>query len=177
MKKQTLLPSRIFAAVLFVAIGSALAADEEWKMFRIPEGGLVCELPGEPQTSKQTVNTPAGPMEVVTYQLDRQTVSFVVSATKLPPSALVVPTEQRLDNSRDGAVKGIEGGELIGEKHITLEKYPGREILIKHPGGAYLHQQIYMVNDRIVQAVAVLGSEEKTAQANQFFKSLKLLKN
>jgi hypothetical protein len=176
MKNHMLLLS-LCVAVLFIAVDPSNAADEKWKVFRLPEGVIACQMPGDPESERKTIDTPNGPMEVVIYKLVHPTKAFMISLAKLPPNVLKGTTAQILDNSRDGVVKSTDGSELINEKQIKIEKYPGRELLIKHPEGAYLHYRIFIVNDFLVQAIAIVESENKTVETNRFFSSLKLLKN
>src|SRR5262245_34180426 len=107
MKIQILPRSILFISMVCIAIDSSKAADEKWQVFRLPEGGVACDMPGKPTSEKQTVDTAGGPMQVVTHKVVLPTMAFIISLTKLPPNVGKVPTAQLLDHSRDGALNGI----------------------------------------------------------------------
>ena len=150
--------SRLTHTVAIVDAGPLVAANTGWKTVR-PEGGaFTCEMPGEPKRTSQKVPTPAGTIDVVAYMLEGPTGTYVVSATPIPRNAPALSTQQRLDGARDGAVKGVNGT-LISEKQIKLDNNPGRELLVKGPQGVFLHQRTFLINNQLVQAVAVSQSK------------------
>ena len=155
--------------------GSLAAANKAWKLVQPENGGFTCEMPGEAKKATQSVFTAAGPIRVVTYSLDGPQGTYMVNATALPSNAPSASTTQRLDGARDGAVKNVKG-KLISEKQIRLDRYPGRELLIEPQTGVYIHQRIFMVEDRLIQAVAVSRSKQASDDITRFFQSVKLSK-
>jgi len=155
--------------------GSLAAANKAWKMVQPENGGFTCEMPGEAKKATQNVFTAAGPINVVTYSLEVPKGTYMVNATAIPRNAPAATTVQRLDGARDGAVKNVKG-KLLSEKQIKLDRYPGRELLIEPRQGVYIHQRIFMVEDRLIQAVAVSPSKEATEDIARFFNSVKLSK-
>jgi hypothetical protein len=153
--------------------GSSAAANKAWKTVQPEKGGFTCEMPGEAKKATQNVFTAAGPISVVTYSLEQAKGTYMVSATAIPSNAPAASTVQRLDGARDGAVKNVKG-KLLSEKQIRLDKYPGRELLIEPRAGVYIHQRIFMVEDRLIQAVTVSPSKEATGDIARFFNSIKL---
>jgi len=166
----------LLLAMTLPAAGPLVAANTAWKTVR-PEGGVfTCEMPGEPKRTSQKVPTPAGTIDVVAYMLEVTSGAYVVSATPIPRNAPAVSTQQRLDGARDGAVKNVNGT-LISEKQIKLDNNPGRELLVKGPQGVFMHQRMFLINNQLVQAVAVSQTKAESADITHFFNSLKLSRN
>jgi hypothetical protein len=165
----------LLAIALLAFPGSLAAANKAWKIVQPENGGFTCEMPGEAKKATQNVFTAAGPISVVTYLLEAPKGSFMASATAIPRNAPAASTAQRLDGARDGAVKNVKG-KLISEKQIRLDKYPGRELVIEPRQGVYIHQRIFMVEDQLIQAVAVSPSKAATEDIARFFQSVKLVK-
>jgi hypothetical protein len=57
-----------------------------------------------------------------------------------------------------------------------VDKYPGRELLIKPRAGMCIHQSIFAFEERLIQAVAVSPSKAATENIARFFQSIKLSK-
>ena len=68
-------------------------------------------------------------------------------------------------------------GTLISEKQITLDNNSGRDLLVKGPQGVFIHQRMFLVNNQLVQAVAVSQSKAESADITHFFNSIKLSRN
>jgi hypothetical protein len=132
-------------------------------------------MPGEPKRTRQKVTTPAGTIDVLAYMVEVPSGAYVVSATRFRGTLRCLSTQQRLDGARDGAVKNVHGT-LISEKQIKLDNNPGRELLIKAPG-VFMHQRVFLINNRLVQAVVVSQTEAESADISHFFNSLKLSRN
>jgi hypothetical protein len=167
------------ALLLALALPAArplAAANTGWRVVRPEGGGITCEMPGEPTKASQMVSTPAGPINVVMYTYEVPTGAYVVSATPIPRNAPAASAQQRLDGARDGAVKNVNG-KLLEEKQIKVDNYPGRELLVKGPQGVFIRERVFMVGDRLIQAVAVSPSQTQTADMSHFFNSIKLSKN
>ncbi|MFO0868554.1 MAG: hypothetical protein U0935_06355 [Pirellulales bacterium] len=161
----------VLATVLLV--GSSRAAD--WKVVS-PEGAdLSVEMPGEPQASRQKVDTVVGPIEIVLHILEVDGAAYLVNSTTIPPNAPEATIEERLNGARDGAVKNSKG-KLLEEKKIKLGVNQGRELLIEQPDGLYVRARVFMVGRRLVQAVTVTKSKEATDDVQRFFDSLKVIK-
>jgi len=163
----------LFVALAIASIGGGCTPALDWKRVEPETGGFSCEMPGDPKVGSQQVNTPIGPIKVVTYTVALPNREYRIGSTPIPPNSPVLTTAQRLDGARDGAVRA-SSGTLLGEKKIKLGSCDGREFLIEK-SGIYAHQRVFVVEKRIIQAQAGSTSSEQDADIIRFFDSMKLL--
>ena len=164
----------LLAASAIASIGSGCTPALDWKRVEPETGGFSCEMPGDPKVVSQQVASAIGPIKFVTYTVALPNKEYIISSAAMPPKAPTATTAQVLDVTRDGAVRAINGS-LLGEKKLKLGSYDGRELLIEKNAGVYLHQRFFLVERRLIQAVAVSKSSEQDADIIRFFKSMQLL--
>ena len=165
-----------FAMLSLAAVaGTSSTYAQEWKAIK-PEGtGISVEMPGDPKPTTQSVDTPAGKVEIVLYVLEVPKGAFLVNATTIPPNAPPATVDERLDGARNGAVNN-SGGKLVSESKITLDGHPGRQLLIENAMGLFIHARVFIVDKKLVQTVAVSDQKDATPDIKRFMDSLKLLK-
>lgn len=170
------------AALSFVAfislialIDSRAANGQEWKKITPDGTGISVEMPGDPKPTTQTVDTPAGKVEIVLYVLEVPKGAFLVNATTIPPNAPPATVDERLDGARNGAVNN-SGGKLVSESKISINGHPGRQLLIENSMGLFIHARVFIVDKKLVQTVAVSDQKDATDDIKRFMDSLKLLK-
>jgi hypothetical protein len=153
------------------------ADDREFAEFTSKEGKFTVLFPGKPKETKRTLQSPFGPVELNSFSVSPlQPVStYVVIFSDYPANFEKKSDADFLDSSRDGSVKN-SGGKLLSEKKLTLDKYPGRELLLEAPNqGGLFRQRIFIVGNRLYQLI-VGGAEEvaKSKGADKFLDSFKL---
>ena len=146
----------------------------DWKPFESTEGGFVIAFPGKPGFQTRTVQAAAGPLVNQIYGLDIGVSVFVVSFTDMPfpvPSGNKELVNRALDAGRDRALAGARG-KLISEVPLTLDGYPGRNLLYSD-GDGLTHSRSYIVGNRLYQLLVVSDDYRNSSTEDQkFFKDL-----
>ena len=134
-------------------------------------------FPGKPKEQSQS-----GPFNttMTMFAVESRNGVYMVGVADLP-----IPTgesdamiQNRLDGSRDGAVRNIDGT-LKTSGAITLNgKYPGREFVasVTKPQQGQVRAKIYMVGTRLYQ-VMVIGTDSyaTNSQATEFLNSFQVI--
>ncbi len=148
-----------------------------WRDYASPGGNFKAEMPGTPKYTRQVQQVGADRLQVHTHevQVGWPETSFSVSYSDYPPHVIQrIPVEARLDGSRDGAVKGIEG-KLRHEKRLSLNSFPGRELEIEVPGKGTVMMRLYAVHQRIfILGVGGPWVKADSPDVKRFFDSFQL---
>ncbi len=149
-----------------------------WRVFTSKEGGFAVALPGSPSETKQRVRTATGHLDVYLYVVEGpDDAAYVVSYSDLPPEDVKAGAEQkRLDFAREGAIDNARG-KLRSEKPITVDGFPGRDLLIETDKDLAIRMRIVVARRRLYQAMAMgTGRFIQSKDAAQFLDSLRLEK-
>jgi len=105
---RALRPASLATAVLSLGLLTACsdgAEEQDATELETFEGeGFSIDLPGEPTMDTQTVQSPAGELELTTYSVDFGEAAVAIAVTDVPEGAPV-----DLDGSVDGAASNING--------------------------------------------------------------------
>ena len=169
---------------------AAEASGPAWKTFRPDGAGFSVALPGQPRREERAVATDAGEVPSVRYEAGAGGVNYSVSFVDYGAAAARDP-KRLLDATRDAVIR-LSKGDLLGERRVTLGRYPGRDfeaaIPLVKPAGApgaaeskgetergLLRCRIYLVGRRVYQVMAAGPKRAEDAeQVDAFFKSFKL---
>jgi hypothetical protein len=169
---------RSLLVLISIAAGSAcLHADDqaEWKEFTSKEGHFKVVMPGTPKQQQFDTESDFGKGVLHMNSVQAGKTIYGANYCDFPAEIRKAPIKKVYDSSRDGAVANLEG-KLVGEKEITLGKYPGREIQIEVAGGKQLFRaRVFLVEQRLFQVV-VMGTKEAaiSKEADKFLDSFKL---
>ncbi len=167
---------------LGVALPLALGAAQPenlpagWRVFASKEGGFAVALPDAPTETKQRVRTATGHLDVYLFVVEGKDGSaYVVTYSDLPPEEVRPGAEdKRLDFAREGAVDNARG-KLRSEKKITVDGFPGRDLLIETPKDLAIRMKIIVARRRLYQAMAMgTGRFVHSKDAALFLDSLRL---
>jgi len=175
--------SLLLAALL---IGSLLLAGcnkpgkpstTEWKT-TTAEGRFSFQMPGSPAVKTQKQDTPAGEVEMKSFDLtvDSGKASYNFMTMDLPAvlgEPKGVEIEQRLEGAQQGAVANVKG-KLLESKKVKIVGYPGRDCLVQIPGAGIARLRFALMR-RTLFMMEVYNINSK--DADRFFASLKLLKD
>jgi hypothetical protein len=136
------------------------AAESIWKPFSSTPGRFTVLMPGKPRNLTVSVNTQdAGVVNVNMFLVERnqEAVTYGVAYTDFPDSYIQQLNQKKLtehafDTGRDYALRANRGS-LQSERRISLGSYPGREIRYTKPGGKMVKVRMYLVNQRLYQAM------------------------
>jgi hypothetical protein len=165
-------------ALLGLALAPAVASAQEWKDFSSAECRCSAQFPGMPQQRTQPLQSKHGSVESKMIILDVPgTAFFALSYIDYSKEAAAkARPDENLDDARDAAL-GYVKGKLRDETKITMNGYPGRELKIDAPGNMVVNARMYLVKERLYQAIVVLPkSREASGDAKKFLESFKFQK-
>jgi hypothetical protein len=134
-------------------------------------------FPGKPD--EKTQPGPQGISMTAFYTESRSGAMLVgVADMPIPENEPNETIQERLDGSRDGAIRNV-GGTLKSSQAITLNgKYPGREFsaTLTTPAQGQMRCKVFLVNRRLYQ-VLVLGTDSfvTSQKADEFLNSFQLI--
>ncbi|HEY3021991.1 MAG TPA: hypothetical protein VGJ32_17460 [Solirubrobacteraceae bacterium] len=170
MRKTQFWAPLALVALVVPALASAEENKEEWKEQSFKDCRCSAQFPGTPQEKTTSTQTQLGSLDTTLITLDVPGVAFYALAFVDYPRDKVTDKnpDNLLDGARDGAVKKVKG-QLIKETKVTMNGSPGRELRIEAPGGMVLHARIYMVRERLYQALVVVPTARADAAENKKF--------
>lgn len=159
----------------------AIEEEDGWEEFTYDAGGFRVALPATPVEEVVPANPDVGMGESGAILLDTNgnTVGYAAFYRDYPDLATLESSEAIatfLDDFRDDFVEnGVLDGQLLQEREITLDSYPGREMEIIGAEG-FLKTRVYLVGDRLYMLVAVSMTEEAYPETgDRFLDSFELL--
>lgn len=164
------------AAILWggsLAIGGASAQAVELQTYG---GEFAADFPGVPSLSRETIQTPLGPITVETVVLETGETAFVVVHYDLPAEHVrKMGAAQILDSSRNGAVFRVRG-RLLAEVKTSLADFPGRQMLVAvENSDQHIAARIFLVGNRVYQIWATGSIEQlRSPVYRRFFESFTL---
>lgn len=163
---------------LLLALVPAVAVAQEWKDFTSAECRCSAQFPGMPQQRTQPLQSKLGALEAKMIILDVPgTAFFALFFMDYPKDAVSSrKPDELLADARDAAVNNVKG-KLASETKVTMNGFPGRELKIDAPGDMTLHARMYVVKDRLYQAIVVLPkSRDSSGDGKKFLDSFKFQK-
>ena len=133
-------------------------------------------LPSEPKKVVNHMNTNAGVIDMVSYQIGACDIFYAVAICDYPKEVIAnSEPSTMLDSARNGAVSHMYG-HLESEEIIEQNGFPGREFRIEAKGGIVVRARIYLVKSRLYQVMVSTTSEHIfDAQVSQCINSFKFL--
>jgi hypothetical protein len=156
-------------------VGCKSSQQGEWRKYIANDGSYSILFPASPTEIVVPMDTPYGQVNTYHTKLDFDDFSYEVSFNDLP-AALVQSTspDSLLDWTRDFIVNSLDGN-LVFEKDISLQGYPGKEIKINSESPKYpplIATRLYLVGSRMYAIyVAPLTKREFDDNAQKFFDS------
>jgi hypothetical protein len=165
----------LLAAALLLSCGRS-----EWQPMEVSEGGFRILMRGQPNYTKQNVETPAGRMTAHLYSSDRPASYYAVGYSDYP-LALVVgqDAETVFAGVRDTWVRRVGGRLVGGERKLMLAgKHPGLEFVAEgtaQGAAAIVQARVFLVDQRLYQLIA-MGRKNEVPQGdiNRFLNSFEL---
>jgi hypothetical protein len=155
---------------------NAAHADPAWKELKSAPCKSAIQFPGAPQEQKQKVPSAAGELDATMYLLESEggAGAYLLMCNDYPKDLVdKAAADKVLDGARDGSAKQMDG-KVIGEKKITVNGFPGREIEIDTGEFRYV-ARLVLAKARLHQAVAMSKTDkQKPADTRKFLDSLKI---
>ena len=125
---RTILLSALLAAAM--AVPQPVRTARQWTVIRDGDARVTAEFPAPPLRETQ----PNGMVRWM-VQLDNDHYAYIVGVIAIPPERMAVGIPQLLDDAVAGGVRNVPGAEVLQDRAITYQKFPGRELVVKAPGG------------------------------------------
>jgi hypothetical protein len=157
-------------SLLVVSSGADARAQDSWKEHRSDDCRCSATYPGTPQTRTQKMQSNVGNLDSKIIMLEVPNSAFYALAYVDYPKDLAATTkpDEILNGARDGAVSKVKGS-LKTETKTTMNGYPGRELRIEAPGDMVLLARIFIVKERLYQALVVVPKTRADAAENKKF--------
>ena len=176
--------TRILITSILLAGVFGFSHHADWILFKTTDYSI--QFPQKPDTSSQLVPSQIGDlkMDIVMYDASKaneDNLVYGVITTLYPDSLVNSDKKEKLASffraSIDGAIKNV-GGQLLSEKEVELNGFPGREIRTSiQQAQGILKMQLFLVhNQMFILQVISETAKEKNASAARFFNSFALLK-
>lgn len=166
-----------FAALLTVALASAVQAADDWKTYRYPQEGFSADFPTQPLAQEQKPD-PQRTIRSFQYWSDRGDVAFGVSAALFQHSVISnQPPDKQILNVIEGVRTSLKCA-IRSQREISLPGAMAREIVFEKCQGTLqgARQRIVIAGDWLYQ-VMVLGSKPglaDSADTKRFLESFSL---
>lgn len=163
------------AALLFVSVPAFAESKFSWRTETFNDT-LSLKVPGPVTKTEEKVPTEVGEITATIWMYEASNENaWMVGMNDYPKGVLHVDPNVVLDGARDGAVGNVNG-KLLSEKKITVDGWPGRELVIAAEG-LKTHARVVLVGDRLVQALVVTAEDStQTADVRTYLDSMKILK-
>ncbi len=150
-------------------------AEKEWATFEPDDGAFSILFPGKPEEQTESVSTAIGDIETQFFIAEQKDRAYSVNYADYPREIIIVSdAEAMLDGAGMGAVSNVDG-ELLDEKEITLDGYPGREIEIEvKEDDIIVRARFYLVENRLYVVQAVSKSKASAPDIDKFLDSFQL---
>lgn len=159
----------------------AIEEEDEWEEFTYDAAGFRIALPATPVEEVVRADPEMGIEESGAILLDTNSNTVGYAAFYRDYAGLDTLESSEaiatfLDGFRDDFVaNGVLDGQLLQEREITLDSYPGREMEIIGAEG-FLKTRVYLVGDRLYMLVAASMTEEAYPETgDRFLDSFELL--
>jgi hypothetical protein len=168
------------AATSTVALAEPTAAPTEdvsgeWQTFTSEEAGFSVEMPGEPQASSQSTDSPLGQITFYFFQLSDGKAQYAVSYNDYPVAVDDLDVEQLLTDGINGAAQGSEVQNL---KRVDVQGQPGIEGEINGQGVTHVWYKGVIADVRLYQVIFTSPEGDRADfddEAQRFMDSFVLL--
>ncbi len=156
----------------------------EWKIYTPENSSCSVTMPGEPKKIEKVVNSALGELKLYIFmyqpaQGKDDNLIYSVSYSDMPAEYIHSDSTAMLktffDNTRDGAIKNIQG-KLLSETIIDHKGYPGREQRVDFKDGmAIIKFRYYLIKNRLYTMQVITASEKSfNTSINKFLDSFSL---
>lgn len=153
--------NKLLAVALMAVFLLTGSQQSGWKVFSSFEGAFSILMPGTFTEEINVINTVAGFIDLHRFSVEQENDVYGVSYSDYPETVVQASTpDVILEGACHGMVAGI-GGKLLTESTMSLNGYPGRELIIEVAGGKGIVQaRIFLVGHRLYQVMVVTSLED-----------------
>ncbi|HEY9650236.1 MAG TPA: hypothetical protein V6C95_06210 [Coleofasciculaceae cyanobacterium] len=146
-------------------------AQADWQEFSSEKGGFTVLMPGTPSEETRTDKTEDGrPYKQHYFAATQPEGVYLVTYSDFPGQEV-----NQVDPNivLEAVIEGFlsDGGEVVSDHEVSLAGYPGRDIEFTDSDGLSGSTQVFLVEGRIYQLVAVASNPD---DVQMFFDSFEL---
>lgn len=157
-------------AILVIAL--VRCQQHMWKEFSSHEGQFSLLMPGIPVEGLDMINTPAGAVTGYTFSVEQEEFRYVVGYADYPKN---LSQENYSDHILNSIRQGMKGT-LLNERTLSLDTYPGRQLIAESSDGYITQLRVFLVGNRLYRLAMITKMERASSKKIQeFFDSFQLL--
>ena len=158
-----------FAILVIMSMG---CQQQSWKEFNSPEGQFSLLMPGIPVEKTDVENTPAGVVSGYTFSIEKKGFKYVVGYADYPED---LGRENYSDHILNSVRRGVKGT-LLNERTLSLDEYPGRQLIAESSDGYITQLRAFLVDKRLYHLSMITKMEQiSSKEIQKFFDSFQLL--
>lgn len=175
--------NRINKYIALLLLPMLLSFAPDWATFTSADKDFSILFPEPPKETDQKLETAIGQLVVKMYTSKAsENEAYMLMTTDYPETSNISSDADTAFLAKlfrgaiDGGIQNLGDGKLLSEKHVKLDKYPGREFKISFMDGEGLvHGRVYLADKRMYM-IQIVGAKEGAAQweAARFMNSFKL---
>jgi hypothetical protein len=144
-----------------------------WKPFS-PDGKFTVLMPGVPVEQPPVTNSEFEAKKFSIRTAMSHVSGLAIAYADQPNRPVQSDPNKIMDALREQAKVDLRG-QLLSEKPITLQGYPGRELRLSIPDGYEALQRIYLVDKRLYSLIVIAGSKGlDSPEAKKFLDSFQV---
>ncbi|MCW3054515.1 MAG: hypothetical protein JWN14_3685 [Chthonomonadales bacterium] len=146
-----------------------------WQTFA-PEGGdFSVSMPGVPQKETVQANSPFGPVTVNIYSLQTGALDYYVGYTEYPEGKITAANTEALLTQTTESMHKKPNVKFVSEKKMTLNDFPGRDMVLDSQAPSQLHQRFFLVKNRMyVFSAEYPPNHDYSKEVDRYLASFKL---
>lgn len=139
-----------------------------WEEFTVEKGGFSVMMPGEPEEQEQSIDTAAGPMDILLFTVSTSNATFTVGYTEFPDNLVAQMSDpnELLENGYAGIIQKQQAT-IQSEEDIALYGHPGKEIVATvevEDAATTLHGRFYLIGSKLYQTLIEFQTDKLTAE-------------
>ena len=141
--------------------------------------GFSVSMPGTPAHDTQSVPSAVGPIPIHLYTLTEGFEGYIMGWSEYPDAVFsAAQPEDLLNGAQSGAINNVQG-QVTSQRSITLNGYPGREIIGTSPSkNIGFTARLYLVKPRMYMMIYTQYDKDKpmSDDGKKYMESLQLNK-
>jgi hypothetical protein len=153
-------------------------AGPPWKQFTASGGKITASLPGAAEQSQEKIQSPRGELVMSSWKASWNGAGYSASYIDYPQDVIQSgSTDNLLSAARDGMLQNTKA-KLLRETYITVDRYPGRELIAELKVEKTLIKcRIVLAGRELVMMIAALPDDQEypfknSTDVQTFFDSL-----
>jgi hypothetical protein len=153
----------VFVLLLALVLLGGCGGTKGWATFESEDGRFSILFPGKPEEQTESVSTVIGTIETEFFMVEQRDMAYSLNYADYPAEVVTASdVGMMLDGARMGAVANVNG-ELLDEKEITLDGYPGREIKVEVEEDDIIVRACFYLAENRLYAIQAISKKSKAS--------------